>query len=356
MGPTYSRRATALVVLLVLALTTAPGLAAAETRAGSTVTVGPGETVDGLDVAAATVVVHGTVNGDLSGAAADVRISESGVVTGDVNVAAASLSIDGEVRGDVSAGVATFVLGDAATVGGSVDVGAADATLAGQVDGDVTVGADTILVADSARVGGELRYDGDLTQRSGAAIAGDVVRDDSIGQNEFQFSPVPDSAGAIYGFLANLVLGAVLLVAFPGTTRKVARTVTDTPVRAGAFGFATLVAVPVVLVALAITIVGIPLTILGAMLFALVAWTAVVYGWFAAASWTLGRLDVENDWLALAVGLLVAALVGFVPILGGILTFAVFLVGLGAIALVLDGYRRDHRNARRGATTDASTA
>jgi cytoskeletal protein CcmA (bactofilin family) len=352
-----SRRAAILVTVLLLALAAAPGLVAAqETRAGSTITVGPGETVDGLNVAAATVVVHGTVNGDLSGAAADVRISETGVVTGDVNVAAASLGIDGEVRGDVSAGVATFVVGDTATIDGTVNVGAADATLAGQIVGDVSVGADTIVVADTAVLGGELRYDGDLTQRSGASVAGDVVRDDSIGQTNFEFSPIPDGAGAVYGLLANLVLGAVLLVAFPGTTRKIASTVADQPVRAGGFGLLAFVAIPAALVVLAITIVGIPLTIMGAVLFAFVAWTAVVYGWFATARWTLDRLDVDSDWAALIVGLVAAALVGFVPILGGILTFLVFLVGLGALALVLDGYRRDRRQSRRGTTTDVSTA
>lgn len=354
---TASWRAAMLAVVLVLVLAVAPGLAVAqETRAGSTVTVGPGETVDGLDVAAATVVVHGTVNGDLNGVAADVRISGSGVVTGDVNVAAASLSIDGEVQGGVSAGVATFSLGPTGSVGGAVDVGAADATFAGQVDGDVTVGADSILVADGAILGGELRYDGALTQRSGASIAGDVVRDDSIGGNEFQFSPVPDGVGAIYGLLANLVLGAILLVAFPGTSRAVARTVSEQPVRSGGFGLLTLVAVPVGLVVLALTIVGIPLTVVGAVLFAFVAWTAVVYGWFAIASWALARADVENDWAALATGLLAAAVVGLVPILGGVASFVALLLGLGALALVLDGYRREYRGTRRGPTTDASTA
>jgi cytoskeletal protein CcmA (bactofilin family) len=356
MSTLFARRALVLVMVLTLVLAAGPGLAVAETRVGSTVTVEAGETVDGLEVAAASVIVHGTVNGNIDGVAAEVRISETGVVDGNVNVAAATLRIDGEVRGDVNTGVATFALGDSGVVTGSVNVGAADATLAGQVDGDVAIGADTILVTDTAVLGGELRYDGDLTQRSGAAIAGDVVRDDSLGQTEFQFSPVPDGVGAIYGLLANLVLGAVLLVAFPGTTRKIARTVAATPVRAGAFGFLTLFAVPLALLVLALTIIGLPLTVLGAVLFAFVAWTAVVYGWFAAASWTLGRLDVENDWAALAVGLLVATVVGLVPILGGILTFLVFLVGLGAIALVLDGYRRDRRNARRGATPDAPTA
>jgi len=356
MSKSVARRAIALVMVLTIVLAAGPGLAVAETRAGSTITVGPGETVDGLDVAAATVVVHGTVDGDLSGAAADVRIAESGVVTGDVNVAAASLTIDGDVQGSVSAGVATFRLGDTGVVGGSLDVGAADATLAGQVDGDVAVGADRILVTDSAVLAGSLRYDGDLTQRSGASVAGDVVRDDSIGQTNFEFSPIPDGVGAAYGLLANLALGAVLLLAFPGTTRKIASTVADQPVRAGGFGLLAFVAVPIALVALAITIVGIPLTIMGAVLFAFVAWIAVVYGWFATARWTLGRLDVQNDWAALVVGLVAAAIVGFVPIIGGVLSFVVFLVGLGALALVLDGYRRDRRQSRRGTTTDAPTA
>ena len=355
MSKSVARRTIVLVVVLTVVLAAAPGLAVAESRVGSTVTVGPDETVDGLEVAAATVVVHGTVNGNLDGVAADVRIADSGVVTGDVNVAAASLTIDGEVQGSVSAGVATFVVGDTGVVGGSVDVGAASATFAGQVDGDVTVGADTILLTDGAVLAGNLRYDGDLTQRGGASVAGDVVRDDSIGQTTFEFSPIPAGFGAIYGLLANLVLGAALLLVFPGTTRKVASTVADQPARAGAFGLVTLVAVPVVLFALALTIVGIPLTILGAVLFALVAWIATVYGWFATARWTLGRLDVDNDWAALVVGLVAAAIVGFVPILGGILSFVVFLVGLGALALVLDGYRRDRRQSRRETPADVST-
>jgi cytoskeletal protein CcmA (bactofilin family) len=356
MSPTLARRAIALVMVLTLVLAAGPGLAAAETRAGSTVTVGPGETIDSLEVVAATVVVHGTIEGNLDGAAADVRISETGVVEGDVNIAAASLTIDGDVRGDVSAGVATFVLGDGATVAGDLNVGAADATLAGQIDGDVAIGGDTIIVADSAVIAGELRYDGDLTQREGASVAGPVVRDDSLGQTEFEFTPLPDGVGAAYGFLANLVLGAILLVAFPGTTRAIASTVAEHPLRAGGYGFLVLIAIPVVLVLIALTIVGIPLTIIGAVLFAFVAWAATVYGWFAIASWTLARLDVENKWAALTVGLLVAAALGFVPILGGIVSFLVFILGLGALALVLDSYRRDRRNAGRGTTADTPTA
>jgi len=358
MSSSKPTRAVSLVLVLVLALAGAPGLAAAETRAGSTVTIGPNQTVDGLDVMAATVVVHGTVDGDLSGVAADVRISETGVVTGDVNVAAASLEIDGEVRGSVSAGVATFTLGDGASIGGDVDLGAADATFAGRVAGDVTVGADTLVLADTAVLDGGLRYDGDLTRANGASVAGGVVRDESLGGNQFEFSPIPDGAGAVYGLLANFVLGAVLLVAFPGTSRAIASTVTDEPVRAGVVGLVGLVAIPIALVLVALTIVGIPLSIMAAFAFGFVAWAAVVYGWYAVGVWALSRTDAESDWIALGVGLVVATAIGFVPILGGVATFVVLLLGLGALVLVLDDYRRKYRNPRRGtaAGTDAPTA
>ncbi|WP_458209401.1 hypothetical protein [Haladaptatus sp. NG-SE-30] len=52
-----------LVLLLVFA--TIPGIAAAESRAGGTIVVEEGETVKGLEAFGGTVIVRGTVDGDL---------------------------------------------------------------------------------------------------------------------------------------------------------------------------------------------------------------------------------------------------------------------------------------------------
>ncbi|MFD1646731.1 bactofilin family protein [Haloarchaeobius litoreus] len=339
---------------IVLVLGSMPGLVAAETAIADSYVVEEGETVDGLEVVGATVVVRGTVDGDLSGLAADVTVAETGVVTGDVNVAAANVDIAGRVDGDVSAAGASVVLAETAVVGGEFRVGASDVRIAGNVAGNVVVGADTIRVAPTAVVGGDLRYDGDISGAESASVAGSVVRDESIGGVNVGVDVAPwvvDGALAVYGFVANLLLGAALLLVLPGFSRAVAdRAVTD-PLRSGGVGLLTVVGVPVLLVLLVLTLVGIPFAVAGAVLFGLFAWVALVYGRFALGSWLVARAGGDNRWVALTVGLLLGALFGLLPIVGGLVDGIVSLVGLGALVLVL--YARYGRGSREEPAAEA---
>jgi hypothetical protein len=137
--------------------------------------------------------------------------------------------------------------------------------------------------------------------------------------------------------VVNLVLGAVLLVVVPGFTGSVTELGTRRAARSGLFGLLTLVAVPVVLVALLLTIIGIPLSIVGAVAFAVLLWVTFVYGAIVAGTWLLSLADVENRWGALLVGLFALAVVGFVPVLGGLAQLAAVVLGTGAFVLALRG-------------------
>ncbi|MFU8867080.1 hypothetical protein [Natronococcus sp.] len=83
---TSVRKRLAVVLLVVVLLGTLPtGVAAqSESTVGGTVVVGEGETIDELEAVAGTVVVEGTVTGDVSAAAGDVRIESGGEVGGDL--------------------------------------------------------------------------------------------------------------------------------------------------------------------------------------------------------------------------------------------------------------------------------
>ncbi|WP_267641544.1 bactofilin family protein [Haloarchaeobius amylolyticus] len=353
------KRFVVLLVTLLVVLGSVPGAVGAESVVAGTFVVDEGETVRGLDVVGATVVVRGTVQGDLNGAAADVRIEDTGVVTGDVNVAAASIDIAGRVGGDVNAGTATLRVQEGAVIAGKLSAGAADATIAGEIQGDVSLGADVIRLTDTAVVGGEFRYDADeLVGVDRASIAGPVVRDESIGSSDFGVSVAEDFAEgvfAVYGFLVNLAVGAILLLVLPGFSRRVAETAIGEPAKSGGVGLLALIAVPVALVVIALTIIGIPITLIGAGLFALVAWVAVIYGRFAVGTWLVGKAGGDNRWLALVVGLLFGALFNMLSWVGDIVNFAVFLLGLGALALVLYDRYGSGRDRAAPATEDEST-
>ncbi|MFP4530673.1 MAG: cell shape determination protein CcmA [Halodesulfurarchaeum sp.] len=367
-APSPSNRCIVLALVALLVLAAGPTVAVAGSAGGGlgatsmtgSAVVAEGETVSGLDVMAGTVVIRGTVTGDLNGFAGDVVIAESGVVTGDVSVATGSLRIAGTVEGGVSAGASAVTLARTGSVGDAFSVGAGTVTIEGQVGNDATVGAETIVLGSTARIGGDLRYDGGLTQDSGAVVEGSIVQDSSIGG----FGPVGVSGhswpsfgwgwlNAIYGLFANLLLGAMLLLVLPGFSNRVADHAAESPGWSAFVGLLALIGVPFLLALVAVTIVGIPLAILGLFGYLFVLWVGVVYGEYAVGRWLLGRRsDEPNRWYALGLGLVLFAVLGAVPIVGGLLVLGALLVGLGALISGLRGaYRR-----RRGSGATPTTA
>lgn len=348
------RRALVLVVVMALLLQAGTGIAAAQSFEGAagTVVVEEGETVSSVEAVATTILVRGTVTGDVSGAAANVEVAETGRVGGNLEVAAATIRVAGAVDGNVNAAGANVEISDTATIGGDLEVGASYALVDGAVAGNVVAGAETLELGPNADVGGEFRYDaGTFTESPESMVAGGVVQDSSIqGAAGPDFEPftIPPWVGVVYGLLASFLLGVVLLAVFPEFSTAVADRVATDPLKSGGVGLLTLVAVPVVLVLVAITIIGIPLTILGAIAFGIVAWVGSVYGQYAVGAWALAQFETDNRWLALVVGLVGFALLGQIPVLGGFLDLVAFLLGLGAFTL---GLRNSYRNRGSGETS-----
>ena len=337
------RQLAVLVIILAVALASVPGVAFAETRSGGTIVVGAGETIsEDLDAYGGTIIVHGTINGDLTAYGGTVIIERTGVITGDVAAFGGTVEI---ARG--------------AEVSGNTEIGAGTAIIKGSIDGDAEVSARTITLGSGAAIGGGFAYDGDLTRRPGASVAGSATQttDLDIGPGLGGFGAVPAWLLGIYAFFVNLALGAVLLFAFPMFSRDVADRVVGTPLKSGGVGLLALIGVPLALLVVALTVVGIPLSLLGLLLFGVVAWIAAIYGRFAVGTWLLSLTNVESRWAALLVGLLVVGLARLVPFVGGVVEFVVLLLGLGAITFGLRARRQGRRDtveAEPASDTDAS--
>ncbi|ELY28078.1 bactofilin family protein [Haloferax volcanii] len=292
-----------LVALLVslLVVGSLAGVAAAQQgpSAGGAVVVDEGETVDGdLDAVGGTVVVAGTVTGDVSATAGTVLVTETGVVNGNLDAVAGSATLEG-------------------SVGGSLAYDAATATV------------------DAAAV-----VDGGVRQVDDLAVAAPVVAGTPFQFGQFEGPVIPGWVVSGYWFLANFVVGAIIVLVAPGFAGRVTGLGTKQAVRSGGVGLLAIVAIPIVLLLLLLTIVGIPLSLAGGVGFLLVLWVAGVYGALVLGTWLLSLADYDNRWVALFAGLFVLAVLDFVP-LGGILEFVVLLVGLGAFALALRGESAD---------------
>ncbi|WP_254532165.1 bactofilin family protein [Natrinema gelatinilyticum] len=349
-GENHRSRLVVAMLVVIVTFGIGPMTVAAQPnpQTGGTVVVEEGETVDGLESFAGTVIVRGTVTGDVSAVAGDVTIASTGSVEGDLEAAAGSVTIEGVVDGDVQIGAGRVTVAENGTVNGTFMVGAGNVIVDGTIDGDAEIGAETIRLGETASITGDLRYDGDLEGNTDA-VAGSVEEDSSLGVDGGPtVQPFASWIVAVYTLVVNLLLGAVLLALFPRFSDNVAASVSTSPIRSGLLGLGVFVGIPVLLIALAITIVGIPLSIVGVIAFSFLLWIATVYGWFAVAAAVLSAIGIGNRWLALVVGLVVGAAITRVPIVGGLITFLVLLLGLGAIARGLYGHRRTVRERERG--------
>ena len=347
------RRIAALVAVALLLLPLSSGVAAAQTVQGpaGTIVVDSGETVDGVEGVAGTIVVRGTVTGDLSGAAGTIRITETGHVEGNVDAAGGSVIVAGAVDGDVQVGAGSFDLTDTGEIGGSLDVGAGAVTVDGTVGEGVRAAGSSVRLGPNADIGGEFRYDAEeFTRSPDAAVAGGVVEDPTLANetgNGFGLPSMPSWFGTVYGVATSLLLGAVLLLAFPRFSEGVATRVADAPATAGGAGLLALIGVPILVVLVAVTVIGIPLALAGTAAYLIGLWIAAVYGKYAVGQWTLSQAGNESRWLALVVGVVGFLLLGFVPVVGALAEFIALLLGLGAIVLGL-------RDRYRGETVDGT--
>jgi cytoskeletal protein CcmA (bactofilin family) len=289
------RAAVALLAILVV-LGGLPAVAVAQQSdtdgpgpetSGAVVRIDENETFEGpLDATAGAVVVAGTVDGDVSATAGSVLVTDTGRVTGDLNATAGSVLLEGTVDGDVTVAAAALELREGSAVGGRLDAGVADARVAGSIGGDAAVDASTLAVAPTATIDGSLTYRSeDATIADGATVAGGATSDDDLevaspggfgGGSETDLPTIPPWVGSVYSGLSSLLLGALLLLATPNFSRRLAEVGTTQPLRSGGVGLLTLIGTPIALLILLVTLVGIPLSFVGFLVFGAVVFAATV--------------------------------------------------------------------------------
>lgn len=362
-----------LVVILLIGLFPVT-VNAFETRSGGTVTVSPGELVDGdLYLAGSTMIVDGTVNGDIFAAGQTLTINGpvnggviffgqtitvNGNVTGGVRSFGQSVIINGSVGRDLMVGGSDVTIGSNGLVGGDAALGvsnalvngrvrgnvrgsAAETLIAGQVEGNVDLNVGTLTVASGAVIAGSLNYRSsrDAVIQPGATIGGTMNRNEPAPFRTFW--RVASVAGFLFGFLTLFLLGLIIILLAAGKVGAMADAIQYSPWRSLGWGAIILFATPIAAVIVMITVVGIPLGLIALFLYALAVYLSSI-----PVALLIGRLIIPHDRLnesrgqmigALALGLVLLLLLRLVPYIGWIIGLATVLFGLGSLITARTG-------------------
>jgi hypothetical protein len=328
------------------------------------------------DVLAAgpTIALEGTVAQDAQIAGLDVEVGAA--TAGDLTVAGASVSLRGPVGGDLTAAGLRLrvapgaeVAGNARLVGARVTIDApitgalaafgAEVTLNSAVAGDAWLAGNDITFGPAARIDGTLTYSAPepIAIPASVVAAGRIVyepfdrmemmQDMRGAWDDWDMPSRPGPGALIGGFLVTLgffvAIGALLLTLAPDQVRRLRQRIDARPgmtILIGTLGLSVLFGmVPISVLA----VIGIPLVPV-VLLTTVAVWTlGYLLGTYALAMRLLRSLGGDENppiltrLLAVALGVTIAALLNFVPILGWMVNFALVLAGVGAMtATVLD--------------------
>ena len=162
-----------LMLVLILAMFRVPTAAAGEVRSGGTVEIKQGETVsDDLYVFAETVLVNGTIQGDLISFSTKLVVGPTEVIEGDLLAAGQAIDLQGNVKDDARLAAAVITLGDSAQIGD--DIMAAGYSLESNTGSQI--GGSSAFAGFQALLAGSVEEDLDFSGNS-LYLQGQVVGD-----------------------------------------------------------------------------------------------------------------------------------------------------------------------------------
>lgn len=305
-----------------------------------------------------SIVIRGTVGRNAVSSVGEIRVEQGGRVAGDVRTSAGEIVIRGDVGGRVISSAGEISI--RGRVGDDVELEAGEVTISGEVGGDVRVRKGVVRLQSGAVVrGGVYVEEGWVDRSSGASAAIVEVRREvrDFGNTLFRFGsahwPVFDhfdwfdgiwlsnwsffsGFGRIGRALVILLLGMAALALLPERVRRMAEYATHQPGHSLGFGLLGVVAMPVVIFLLVISILGIIVVPFAIVAMALVWLLAHIVAGLALGRAVAARIagpeqEPWHEFAQLGLGLLILAVLGFVPIVGWIASAAATLVGLGAV-------------------------
>lgn len=321
-------------------------------------------------VVAGKVEVNANIDGDLMVLGGTVILN--GDITQDVRAGAGTIYVNGMVGQNLTVGGGQVYFGENAKIGNSVVAGGGDvnldgqtmgkvllgggaARLAGQYGSDVHAQADTFKVMPGVVVNGSLIAD--------AYTSADVAPDAQILREkmvkvippEEQKRPVQAEkmkpVGGIlvkaallefmFKFLIGLVSGSMLIYFLPKLVKNVKTQVQELPMANFGWGLIYLFMAPIVIFFALVSVVAMPIAGLMALVYMgsmIVAKTFVAMAIGDRLVQKLKLKAIKNPYLSFAFGLLVLKMVGYLPILGWLVSCVAFVVGMGAVFTLMKNY------------------
>jgi len=305
-------------------------------------------------IAGGELYIGHQIQGDVIAAGGSIRLS--GNIKDDVRIAGGDLTIDANIGDDLIASGGRINLPAATTVGGAAWLAGGDIRVAGTINQDLNAGAGSIRL--SGTVHGDVRVQaGELQILQGAVIDGNVlyrgpneaiIHPDARISGKVTYEQVEwdDSAkgSGIFFFITMTIAAIVLFKVLPGFTLSALARISADPLKTLGAGFLVLILVPVAAAIMISIIVAVWVGLSIMALYFVALLVGFLIACFFVGDWAATRFNKDisttgRRLISVSLVLLLLSFIKMIPLVGGLLIFALLLAGLGALTMQLkDGY------------------
>lgn len=342
----------ALTLLLFLLVLPRLAYSATNYTSGDSVILRKSEIIDANYFASgSSVVINGTVNGDLYAAGGTVLID--GTINGDVLAAGGNVTFSGIVNGNIrTAGGQILITGNVArnitAVGGSITINSAESTkgslvaaggnisILSRIEHDATLAGGNIVLTEGATIMGALNYWSD--RPASIAQSNRVNGGISFHQTQHKTNRVDKereqklitpffvlwSAGSL---LMTFLIGLFFIKILPNYTKEITTTMMRQPWKSLGIGIIAAIIAPISIILLCVSLIGIPLAISIILAYILIMIVNEIF-----ISIIIGEKIIPNHpvW-GLVIGLVICSVIMLIPGINILVGMILFFVTTGAL-------------------------
>ncbi len=373
-------------VLGIFAFTSQAAMAAefmAPEKDSGTITISGTETHHNLYTAGGTVLINSPVTGDLFVAGGNVTVEGSieqdvmaaggtvyinGNVGGDVRVAGGTVIINGKVSGDLLAFSGSVQVSDKSSIGGDVVICGGEANLNGPVSGklwanggkvminssvagETMVRAESLVFGEKSNVQSKITYKGpnEAEVKDGAKVSSidyqKMERRHGAGRQVATIFTI----GFIIKLLAAIVFALLALYFFPRTSRKALDSFANRPWINLLVGVIGLIFIPIATIIVMVVLLGLYVGLLAIWIYLLFLMLAGFIAAVYSGAWVIQKLtkraEIAYDWQAVVIGVVLFAILKFIPVLGWIVILALTLIAFGGLLREFYAYQKRERSS-----------
>lgn len=285
--------------------------------------------------------IDGNIDGDLITAGNNLELS--GNIKNNIFAAGNSITIKGIIGKDVFVGATNVYVEKDAIIEGDLIVGTNTLVVEGIVKGNIRAGAKSIKInslveknvylnVENLSIGAEAKINGDViyTSAKEANIDPASLINGKIERKQVTVSNTKKNKihSFVLSFFGTLIVGVVLLTLLTKKIDSLSENIKNKFWLNLLIGFVALIVTPFIALILLISLVGTPLALIIIALYAFLIYASKIF-----VGIYIGKLILKDKWHPLAsmtLGVFLIYIVSILPFIGGLVSFIVILLGLGA--------------------------